>query len=64
MAPPIPLAYPITFTCYGTRLHGDASGSVDLDHNIPGISFLPANPRRVLAHEEKLKHNRYEMDRP
>ena len=64
MASPIPLAYLITFTCYGTRLHGDPSGSVDRDHNILGTPFLPANSRRVLAHEEKLKQDRYELDRP
>src|SRR3990172_1457273 len=63
MASPIPLAYLITFTCYGTRLHGDPSGSVDRDHNIPGTPYLPANPRRVLAHEKKLKQDRYELDR-
>ena len=63
MAAPLPLAYLITFTCYGTRLHGDPSGSVDLDHNIPGTPYLPANPRRVLAHEEKLKQDRCTLDR-
>ncbi len=24
----------ITFTCYGARLHGDESGSVDRHHNL------------------------------
>jgi REP element-mobilizing transposase RayT len=28
-----PLAYFITFACYGTRLHGDPRGSVDRHHN-------------------------------
>jgi hypothetical protein len=29
----IPLAYLITFRCYGTWLHGDSRGSVDRFHN-------------------------------
>ena len=35
-----PLAYFITFTCYGTWLHGDDRGSVDRDNNVPGTPFL------------------------
>ena len=30
-----PMAYFITFTCYGTWLHGDERGSVDQEHNAP-----------------------------
>jgi REP element-mobilizing transposase RayT len=30
---PGPLAYFLTWSCYGTWLHGDARGSVDADHN-------------------------------
>ena len=36
-----PLAYLITFTCYGTWLHGEEKGSVDDQHNRPGTPFLP-----------------------
>ncbi len=36
-----PLGYFITFSCYGTWLHGDARGSVDCRHNLPGTLFLP-----------------------
>ncbi len=32
----LPLAYFITFHCYGTWLQGDAPGSVDRSHNQPG----------------------------
>jgi REP element-mobilizing transposase RayT len=32
-APGFPLAYLITFTTYGTRLHGDPRGSVNREHN-------------------------------
>lgn len=33
----------LTFTTYGTWLHGDPRGSVDLAHNVPGTPKLPAN---------------------
>ena len=36
-----PLAYLITFTTYGTWLHGDIRGSVDRNHNKYGDEFLP-----------------------
>jgi len=40
---PAPLAYFLTFTCYGQRLRGDARGSIDDDHNIPGTPTIPPN---------------------
>ena len=47
----IPLAYLITFTCYGTWLHGDARGSVDGAHNQFGTPFLTEDYcKRPLAH--------------
>lgn len=39
-----PLAYLITFTCYGCWLHGRAQGSVDAEHNQIGTPFLAPNP--------------------
>ena len=42
-----PLAYFITWTCYGTWLHGDERGSVDLDHNIPGEPLVPTSASRL-----------------
>jgi REP element-mobilizing transposase RayT len=36
-----PLAYLITFTTYGTWLHGDGRGSIDRNHNKYGDEFLP-----------------------
>src|SRR3972149_3634306 len=63
MPRPIPLAYLITFTCYGTRLHGAESGSVDRNHNIPGTPYLPPNEARVLAEEKRMKQEPYELDR-
>ena len=41
-----PLAYLITFTCYGTWLHGDGRGSADREHRIPGTPCLPPDPDR------------------
>ena len=43
----MPLAYLITFTTYGTWLHGDPRGSVDLEHNVPDTPYLDPNPRRL-----------------
>ena len=59
---PIPLAYLITFTCYGTRLHGDGSGSVDRHHNLPGSLFLPVNPARWSVEQKQMKQEPYELD--
>jgi REP element-mobilizing transposase RayT len=40
-------AYLITFTTYGTWVHGDERGSVDREHNVPGTALLsPSAPRR------------------
>ena len=39
-----PLAYLITFRCYGTWLHGDDRGSMDRKHNAYGTPKTPANP--------------------
>ncbi len=43
---PLPLAYFLTWTCYGTRLHGDDRGSVDRAHNVRGTPVLAPDPRR------------------
>ena len=39
----IPLAYLITFRCYGTWLHGDERGSTDRFHNAYKSSFMAPN---------------------
>jgi REP element-mobilizing transposase RayT len=59
---PIPLAYLITFTCYGARLHGHKDGSVDKNHNVYGTPHLPANPRRVSSEERRAKNVPYKLD--
>ena len=40
------LAYFLTWTTYGTRLHGDPRGTVDRYHNTPGTPVLPSDPKR------------------
>jgi REP element-mobilizing transposase RayT len=39
-----PIAYFITFSCYGSRLHGDERGSIDATHNVYGTPFRPPDP--------------------
>jgi REP element-mobilizing transposase RayT len=52
-----PMRYLITFSCYGAHLHGQASGSVDRDHNVYGNPIAEPSARRV-AFESEL------MDQP
>ncbi len=44
-----PLAYFLTWTCYGTRIHGDPRGSVEKYNNVYGTPKTPASPvlRRI-----------------
>ena len=53
----IPLAYLITFTCYGTWLHGDKRGSVDFMHNQFGEDFLEEDRQREQEEFRQLKHS-------
>jgi REP element-mobilizing transposase RayT len=56
------LTYLITFACYGTRLHGDESGSVDRDHNLPASRFLDTNSRRLSFERKLMAQPAYRMD--
>ena len=58
----IPMAYLITFTCYGARLHGNPKGSVDRRHNIPGTPVLPPDERRLHTAQELMTGPPYELD--
>jgi REP element-mobilizing transposase RayT len=58
----IPLAYLITFRCYGTWLHGDERGSVDQDHNIYGTPFLPRDQKREEEERQRLKQPPVKLD--
>jgi REP element-mobilizing transposase RayT len=59
-----PMAYFITFSCYGTWLHGDEAGSVDRDHNLPGTPLLAADPSRVAAERRRMTQPAYALDAP
>ena len=39
---PIFMTYFITFSCYGSHLHGDEGGSIDRNHNQPGGPARPS----------------------
>jgi len=57
-----PMAYLITFTCYGARLHGNASGSVDRKHNVYGSPFVAPNPIRIASEERRTKQAPYSLN--
>ncbi len=59
-----PLAYFITFTTYGTWLHGRDSGSVDREHNLPGMPFLPADAELEAARKKAMRQQSYYLDEP
>jgi len=50
-----PLAYLITFRCYGTWLHGDGRGSMDRKHNIYRTAKIAANPAFENSDRQQLK---------
>jgi len=58
----LPMAYLITFSCYGTWLHGNEAGSVDRKHNVPFTDQLPSDQRRLEAEQNQLRENPYAMD--
>ena len=59
-----PLAYLITFRCYGTWLHGDGRGSVDRSHNRFGSPYAPADEKRRLRGVQALKSEPVSLDAP
>lgn len=58
----IPLAYFITFTCYGTWLHGEKSTSVDHLNNTPGADFLSVNSKRADLVKKQMSETPYFLD--
>jgi REP element-mobilizing transposase RayT len=56
------LRYLITFACYGARLHGAESGSVDRNHNLVGSPLLEPAPARVLAERREMVQDPYVLD--
>ena len=57
------LAYFITFSTYGTWLHGTSKGkgSVDREHNQHGMAFVEPDALRKAQSREKMKQPRYTM---
>jgi REP element-mobilizing transposase RayT len=51
-----PLAYLITFRCYGTWLHGDERHSMNRKQNAYGTPRIEARPRLQEAEVKQLKH--------
>ena len=52
-----PLAYLITFRCYGTWLHGDQRGAYRRTSRvISGVSWIEPKPELEQAEEKQLKH--------
>ena len=52
----IPLAYLLTFRCYGTWLHGDERGSIDRFNNRYQTPYIAPNARWKKHNEQKLNH--------
>src|SRR5437588_12633937 len=59
-----PIAYYISFTTYGTWLHGRAPGSVDREHNVPGTPVLPPDPALEAANRQRLRQEPCSLDEP
>src|SRR5262245_35460278 len=57
-----PLAYFITFTTYGTWLHGRGPGSVDREHNLPGSLYLPPDADLERKMRSAMRQERYVLD--
>ncbi len=58
----IPLAYFITFTCYGTWLHGEKLTSVDRFTNTPGTDFLSFDSKRLYLVKKQMPETPYFLD--
>ncbi len=58
------LAYFITFTTYGTWLHGTskAKGSVDAEHNAYGSAFVQPDADRLATAQKQMMQPPYIMD--
>ena len=59
-----PLAYLITFNCYGKHLHGDAKGSVDPRHNTYGNELLSEHSGIENFEREQMTRPPYYLDEP
>ena len=59
-----PLAYLITFSCYGTWLHGDERGSIDRGkYHVYGTPDMPANRKLIEDERVELKNPAITLNR-
>jgi REP element-mobilizing transposase RayT len=60
------LAFFITFSTYGTWLHGTdkGQGSVDDEHNVYGTPFVEADAEREQGERDAMTQPQYTMDAP
>lgn len=56
------MTYFITFSCYGSHLHGDERGSVDPDHNQPGGPMRPAEIALQQFERDEMTQPPYALD--
>ena len=59
-----PVTYLLTFSCYGTRLHGDARGSVHRDQDLPNSRFVEPSPAWESFERHLMTESAYELDVP
>lgn len=56
-----PLAFFLTWTCYGAWLHGDARGCVDRSHRTPGTAFAAPSPARRAGVRRQMKGDAFTL---
>ena len=54
--------YLLTFSCYGTWLHGDARGSVHRNQNLPGSRFVEPSAAWEAYERSLMKESAYQLD--
>jgi REP element-mobilizing transposase RayT len=58
------MVYLITFTTYGTHLHGDDRGSVDRNHNQPGTRTIAPDTQPHTQAKHQMKEQPYLLNKP
>lgn len=58
----LPLAYLLTFACYGARLHGDSRGTVDRKRNQFRARFMEENAALAGYEAAVMKHKAVQLD--
>jgi REP element-mobilizing transposase RayT len=56
------MTYLITFSCYGARVHGDESVTVDRRHNLCGSRVIDVDTKRADTERGNMRNAPYEMD--